>query len=191
MAFMGATFQPGQMDTENKFAAIPAGWYKAMVMESDVKDNKSNTGQYVKFVFEVMEGQYANRKIWTYINFQHKNPDAAAIGQRDLGALAKAAGILSDFSDTNQLHAIPVEIKVAVKLAEGIYDEGNVIKDYRPATGQATYGVAPVPQPAAPPYHLLPPPQPAPQTAWGAASQANTAPPPQPVQSIEQDEIPF
>ena len=67
-----ATNVPEQEDTDD-FEPIPAGIYPMTVTASDIKQTKSQNGQYIEFEFTVMGEKYPNRKIWTRLNIVNPN----------------------------------------------------------------------------------------------------------------------
>ena len=58
------------------FEAIPAGKYIAVITASDMKDTRSGNGRYLQLEFEITEGEYAGRKVWTRLNVEHPNTEA-------------------------------------------------------------------------------------------------------------------
>lgn len=106
------------------FTPIPAGEYKAMLTDSDIKPTKDGTGKRLSLRFVIMEGQYQNRLIFEGLNIVNKNPTAQGIALGQLSALKDAVG-LPDASDSCELHNRPLTIKVAIK------DDQNVIKAYK------------------------------------------------------------
>ena len=130
--FDATTVQP----QETSFAPIPAGNYLAVVTSSEVKPLKSGNGTGVSLQFQIVDGQYANRRIYSNINIQHSNPKAEGIGQSQLSQLCHATGILQ-LKDTQELHNIPVNIKVKIRVAApgSNYDDQNDITGYESANG--------------------------------------------------------
>lgn len=118
------------------FTPIPAGKYEAWLVEADVKTTKAGTGQYLKLQFEVLDGEYAKRKV--FMNLTVKNPSAKAqeIGLGQLSALCKALGKTGIVDDSSELLSIPVIISVAVE--DNMSYDGkpqNVIKGFFPTAG--------------------------------------------------------
>ena len=119
---------------------IPAGWYNMRVVESDLKptkDNASTGNAYLAVQLEVIDGEYAKRRVFTNFNLKNTNPVAQEIAYKQLSALAHAVGVLV-VQDSQQLHGIP--FKAQVKVREGSvknaetgekYDPSNVINQYK------------------------------------------------------------
>lgn len=148
MANLG-NFDPNAHEDMKDFTPLPAGEYLAYVVSSEVKSNKAGTGEYLKAEWDVIDGEYAGRKIFANYNLSHTNPQAAEIGQRELAAACRAMG-LGAVQDSEQMHAIPCVLKLTIrKPKEGSsYGPENRISDYKPAGA----GVA-APQAAAAPIH--------------------------------------
>ena len=115
---------------------IPAGVYLAHCTESDVGPLKSGNGTGLKMTFEILDGQYKNRKVWENLNIQHTSEEAQRIAQSQLSALCHAVNVIK-LEDSAALHFKPVKIKVTVREAQGQYQASNNIKGYESAGGAA------------------------------------------------------
>ena len=138
------TSAPELAPAPSKYAPIPAGDYKAMITESEMKPTRAGTGQYLQLVWEITDGQHADRKIWDRLNLVNPNPTAVDIAKRDLASIMRAVG-LDKIDDTEQLHYKEVMITVTVRKGDNGYEDSNEIKAYAPA-GRS----APAAAPAAP-----------------------------------------
>ena len=129
------------------FTPLPEGQYTVCVIESELKDNKAGTGNYIQLKLEVMDGQYKGRWInFVNLTFTHTNSMAQEIGRKTLNTLMKACGI-RDIQDTKQLHGIAVRADIKIKQSEG-YAPNNEVKNYFALDGTAP---APAPSQAASP----------------------------------------
>lgn len=125
--------------------AIPAGWYLATAVQSDVKQTEKKTGFYLEIVFEIIEGQFKGSRVFARLNISNPNETAQRIGQGQLSAICKAVNI-PYLQDSQQLHSLPIKIKVKYNEAEGKYDASNDIVSFQNANyvppvanaGQAT-----------------------------------------------------
>jgi len=154
MANLG-NFDPNAHEEMQDFTPLPAGEYLAHVVSSEVKSNKSNTGELLKLEWDILGGEYAGRKVFANYNLSHSNPKAAEIGQRELASACRAMG-LGAVQDSEQMHAIPCVITLKIRPAKGDYGPSNDIKKYAPGGAMTTqnYGTptaaaAPASQPAA------------------------------------------
>jgi hypothetical protein len=188
-------FDASRVEPATGMDAIPAGWYNVMVDQSEMKPTRDGAGTRLNIRYVVLDGQYQGRKVFHGLNLQHSNPQTVEIAYKQLSALAHAVGVLQ-VADSQQLHNIPLKIKVKVRPAEGNYDEQNDITQWKNINEQV--GSAPAAPtfgaPAAPgaPAGWSPPPAQAPQApqapaGWGAppaaqqpAQQQWTAPPASP-----------
>lgn len=93
--------------------AIPAGWYKAAVTESELAPTADGTGTRLKYEMTILEGPFKGRKVFDAFNIENKNPQAVEISQQQLSALCHATGVLR-VQDSSQLHNIPVGVKVSL-----------------------------------------------------------------------------
>jgi hypothetical protein len=124
------------------FDPLPAGKYKAVITESEEKPTKAGTGSYIQFTFEVLEGDHKGRKLWARLNLNNPNPQAVEIAKGDLSAMCKAVGV-KHLKDTQQLHDLPMVIKVSAKMDQQAGEVRNEIKGYEAAGGMALQGAAP------------------------------------------------
>jgi hypothetical protein len=165
---------------EGRADAIPAAWYRLMLVSSEIKPTNAGTGKYINCMFEVVDGQYKNAKIFAMFNIDNPNPQAVEIGRKQFSALCHACGILT-VQATEQLHNIPFLAKVKVKAAEGGYDAKNEIAQYKhqsdPSAGQPGAAVAPAAVRVAPPAPKAPAFTPPPVMQQAAPVQAWTPPP--------------
>ena len=179
---------------------IPAGWYNAQIDESEMKPTKDGTGTYLQLRFSVVDGQYANRKVYARLNLRNSNPVAQEIAYGELSAICHATGVIQ-LQDSQQLHGIPMKIKVKLRPASGDYDASNEIGSYKninEQVGTADAGAAPdagVPQgfgaPAQQPAQQQPPQQqqnwqqPAAEQPWQQPAQQQP-----PAQQLAQQQAP-
>jgi len=143
-------FDANKVDPTSTYDTFPKGDYVMCVRETDIKATKSNTGYMLEYTAEVLDGQYVGRKIFGRMNIDNQNPDAQAIGQRELSQLCHAVGVLQ-VSDSSQLHDKPFIAKVGIEVDKsGQYDDKNVIKQFKPIGQAGQAPTAPAFQPPAP-----------------------------------------
>jgi len=112
MAFLN--FDATSVQPNDSFAPIPAGSYIAQITDSSIKPTKSGTGTMLNLTWTILDGQFANRKVFDRINVQNANPEAEKIGQRQLSSICHATGVMK-LQDSNQLHGKPVKITVKIQ----------------------------------------------------------------------------
>lgn len=128
-------FDATSVDPTSPFAPLPAGSYRAHVTASEVKPTKNGAGQYLQLEFTVLDGAFKGRKFWERLNIQNPNQTAQEIAQRTLSAICHATGVLK-LTNSQQLHGIPVTVKLTVKQDAG-RDPQNEVKGYEKAEGGA------------------------------------------------------
>ena len=107
---------------------ITAGKYVAEINDSQMNPTKAGGSQYLQIEFEIIEGDYAGRKLWARLNLDNPNPDAVHIARADLSAICHAVNILTP-TDSVELHNLPLVI--VVKCRKNLEDEiVNEIKGY-------------------------------------------------------------
>ena len=118
MAVFAQTFDAANVDPNAGFELYPAGKYLVQIIASEMRPTKDGLGQYLFLELDILEGQYAGRKLFDRLNLVNNNPDTVQMAQRSLSALCRAAGKMQ-VSNSEQLHLIPIHIDVKVKPPKG------------------------------------------------------------------------
>lgn len=142
MASFGQTFDASSIEPSNGYDVLPPGKYLAQIVASEMRVTKDGLGQYLYLEVDILDGQYAGRKLFDRLNLINANPDAVQIAQRTLSSICRAVGKLQ-VSNSEQLHLIPLIADVRVRPPKGMYGESNSIR-YLPRNA------SPAPMPAAP-----------------------------------------
>ena len=172
-------FDPTLHEASTDSEPIPAGRYTAMIVNSEMKPTKNHTGQYLKLEFEIYDGPFKGRKVFTNLNLINSNQQTVQIAQKDLTAICEAVGIHQRIQDSSHLHNIPLEIRVTVKQEQG-YEPQNNVKGFRALNSAGVHPPAtPAYQPPAYQQALAgqPPAAPAPHQPAPAPQQAYQPPP--------------
>ena len=130
MALLPNIFTPEDAE-DTTFSTLPAGWYEAELVKSDLKTTKDGTGKYLAFKFKVTDGDYEGRFVFTNLNIVNKSDMAVKIAQSDLKAICTAIEFDGDLEDTIDLHDQPMMIKISVKAETSQWPEKNEIKGYK------------------------------------------------------------
>ena len=148
-------FKASEIQAEAPRGIIPPQWVVACIVESKWTDTKAGDGKYLALTFQVDSDRHpeiGNRRLWENLNLINKNETAVQIAERDLKRICDATSV-SEVTDTEQLHGIPMAIKIAVEAAKGDWPEKNCISDYdaesaRFKPGQVSASPAPSPSPS-------------------------------------------
>lgn len=135
---------------------VPAGWYNVMIDESGKKPTNDGQGAYLETRYNILDGQHAGRKLFHRFNTENHSPKAVEIAYKQLSALCHATGVLV-VQDSQQLHGIPLKVKVSLREARTVtpegggapktYDASNEIKAWKninEPTDAAPAGAAPM-----------------------------------------------
>lgn len=138
------------------FDPIPAGKYRAVIVESDVEDisRQSNKGRCLKLTWKVDGGQYDGRLIWQRLNLWPENMNnmdkVVQIANAQFASIRQATGKIA-VQDSEELHHIPCMIGVKIRKSEG-YSDQNEVSSVAAAGGSAPANTAqPAQQRQAPP----------------------------------------
>ena len=148
----GYNFNAEEVEPSSSFDPIPAGWYTAIISNSELKATRDGYGEYLSLTLQVIEGQYENRLVFARLNLKNANDKAVDIARKDLAAICRAVGVMSPQA-SEELHDIPLMIKVKVRAASGDYEASNDIGGYKTVEGQ---DLTPAPKAASKPQ--TPPP---------------------------------
>ena len=146
-------FNAEEVEPSSSFDPIPAGWYTAIISNSEMKATRDGYGEYLSLTLQIIDGQYENRLVFARLNLKNANDKAVDIARKDLAAICRAVGVMSPQA-SEELHDKPLMIKVKVRAASGEYDASNDVAGYKGVDGNTS---APVQQKqAAPVAHSTP-----------------------------------
>lgn len=141
-------FDANQVEPATDMSVIPAGKYAALIVASEMKPTKAGTGEYLELTFQIIEGEFQNRQVWSRLNLINPNSTAVGIAQRDLSSICRAVGVMTP-TDSSQLHNIPLTILVKVTKRSDNGEPSNEIGGYyKRNKPEAKFGAQPTQQPA-------------------------------------------
>jgi len=148
-------FDSNVVEPTGKFTPVPIDDYLAMITASEMKDTKpapnKQPGRYLQLTFEIIDGEYKGRKIFTQLNLENASTTTVEIAQRTLSAICRCTGVLRP-NTSEELHGIPIVISVGIRPASGNFDESNVIKGYSRTDGKELKDITDTPVVAAPKF---------------------------------------
>ena len=123
-------FNANEVDPLTDFEPIPAGEYLAMITGSEMKTTKSGSGSYLELTFQVLEGKYQGRLLWSRLNLDNPNPIAVQMARAELSTICRAISVMAP-NDSVELHNLPLQIVVKCRKREDTGDINNEIKGYQ------------------------------------------------------------
>jgi Protein of unknown function (DUF669) len=162
MARLDAAFDAHEVEPLKPFEVLPAGTYRAQIVESEMRVTRDGMGQFLWLMLDILEGQHQGRKVFDQLNLVNSNPKTVEIAKRTLSAICHATNRM-EIADSEELHLIPMTISVTVEPPKNGYGEKNRIRYLAPkndgasarAPRQTTAAAAP-PAPAAAPQGATP-----------------------------------
>lgn len=141
------TFDANTVEPNAGMEPVPDGWYNVAIAETEMKPTSNGQGAFLQIKMSIIDGQFANKVIFTRLNLQNQNQQAVDIAYGELSAICHCVGVFQ-VQDSSQLHGIPFQVRVNVRPAgtgaDGkSYDASNEVKGYRDAAGNEP-GKAPV-----------------------------------------------
>lgn len=122
-------FNAHNVEPNADFEPIPAGKYLAVITDSEMKPTKNGSGHYLELTFQVIEGQYKNRLLWSRLNLDNPTELAVQIAKGELSAICRAVGVMQP-KDSIELHNLPLVVTVKLKNREDNGEITNEIKGY-------------------------------------------------------------
>lgn len=144
-------FNANDVDPNFGFEPIPAGKYLAAITESDMKPTKSGVGQYLQFTFQIIEGEYKGRLVWSRLNLDNPNATTVKVARAELSAICRAVGVPAP-KDSAELHNLPLIISVGLKKRDDTGEMTNVLKGYSKKDAAVPRGTAVASGTGAPPW---------------------------------------
>lgn len=129
-------FNAAQVQPQQPFEPVPNNWYNVVIDESEVKPTSSGTGAYLELRLNIIDGDYANRKLFCRLNIQNDNAKTVEIAYQQLSAICHATQTIQ-VNDSSELHGKPFQVKVIVKPPQNGYDASNEFKGFKACDGGA------------------------------------------------------
>jgi hypothetical protein len=136
MARFDTSFDATSIEPTTAYELLPAGKYRAQIVESEMRVTKNGMGQFLWLMIDILDGEQKGRKIFDQLNLVNPNPTTVEIAQRTLSAICHATGRMH-VSDSEELHLIPMTIQVKIKPPKNGYGESNAIAYLPPERGSA------------------------------------------------------
>ena len=154
MARFDTSFDATSVEPTTAQELLPAGKYRAQIVESEMRVTKNGMGQFLWLMLDILEGEHKGRKIFDQLNLVNPNPTTVEIAQRTLSAICHATGKMH-VSDSEELHLIPMTIQVKIRPPKNGYGESNAVTYLPPDRAAAARAAKPASAapatPAAPP----------------------------------------
>ena len=155
MARFDTSFDATSVEPTTAQELLPAGKYRAQIVESEMRVTKNGMGQFLWLMLDILDGEYKGRKIFDQLNLVNPNPTTVEIAQRTLSAICHATGKMH-VSDSEELHLIPMTIQVKVRPPKNGYGESNAVAYLPPDRAAAAHAAKPA---SAAPATLAAPPK--------------------------------
>lgn len=133
-------FNGAGQEAMDDFSVVPADAYNVQIVKSEVVKTKAGTGTLLKLQYKIIDGKFKGRIIFGQYNIENPNPQAVEISRKQMKTLCDAIGKPDGVQDSVEMHNIPLQIKVSIKPAQGVYAEQNEIKYYSKYEGAKVEG---------------------------------------------------
>lgn len=136
MTRLQTAFDSSKHDDMNDYTPFPAGDYLCQISKSEIKANKKKDGKYINLTFKIIEGEHKGRIFWALMNIQNPNQQTVEIANKEFATICRAAG-LNKVQDTEELHGIPMTVKVKITPAKDDWPAKNTPIGYSRLKGSA------------------------------------------------------
>jgi len=137
MARFDAAFDAHEVEPLKPFEVLPAGTYRAQIVESEMRVTRDGMGQFLWLMLDVLEGPYQGHKLFDQLNLVNSSPKTVEIAKRTLSAICHATDRM-EIVDSEELHLIPMTISVTVEPPKNGYGEKNRIRYLSPKKDAAS-----------------------------------------------------
>lgn len=153
MPELGQAFNAGEVEPSAEIKPIPAGWYAAVVVKTEITPTKSGSGKYLAVEFALMEQYHPElkgRKFWEQLNLYNSNQQTVDIANAHFSALCRATVGPVVVTNTDVLHGRSLAVKVKVRKSEEFGDKNEVDRGAYDTLAARFGAGAPAAQAAAP-----------------------------------------
>lgn len=114
------------------FDTMPEHECVAQVIESDCKLTSKGDGEYISLRWQILDGEFKNRILFSNFNIRNPNAVCQQIGNAEFAAVRIALFGSKDkvVNDTAELHNLPCRIKVGCRKRKDTGEMENHIKKY-------------------------------------------------------------
>jgi hypothetical protein len=81
MARFDTSFDATSVEPTTAQELLPAGKYRAQIVESEMRVTKNGMGQFLWLMLDILEGEQKGRKIFDQLNLVNPNPTTVEIAQ--------------------------------------------------------------------------------------------------------------
>ena len=129
-------FNTAEHEELGDFTPLPAGEYIALIDKSEIKATKDGQGAYLSLQWKLVNNLKENgRIVFDNLNLQNKNQQAVEIANKRLKSICVACGISGVVTDSEQLHGIPVILRLKVNKATDAFPASNSVVTYKKIGG--------------------------------------------------------
>ena len=144
LGFGDSGFDANAPENQRANSVVPAGEYRAIMIESEKKATNANDGHYLNTKWQIVSGEFQNRLIFQKFNLwlSAEKQTAIEIARGQFSECCRAVGVLSP-KDSSELHKKACLVKVKIGKDTG-YGEQNEITSYKPISAASATGSKPV-----------------------------------------------
>lgn len=107
---------------------IPDGQYKAVIIDSELKQTSNGNGQFLALKIVITEGQFQDTEFTERLNIINQNVKAVEIAFKTLARISEALGMAQTPQDSAVLHNKPLIIVVGTEAGKDYKDNDGVMR---------------------------------------------------------------
>lgn len=86
---------------KREYAPVPQGKYTVSIRNTEVRENSKKTGHFIKFEFEIVDGEHKGRRFWEHYNVDNPNPITEERASESMSTIHALCGLPGSWSDTD------------------------------------------------------------------------------------------
>jgi hypothetical protein len=131
---LNEAYDPAKEEGTPAFELLPAGKYKAEVIDARIAGTKNGKGQMLNLQYVITEGEFEKRLVFDRVIVQHESIDAQRFGRQKVKDLCTATGITDPVTDVGVFLYKPVVISLGIeKDRTAQYPDKNKVTSVKPA----------------------------------------------------------
>ena len=128
MVMLPQTYNCADLPDTGGVVKIPDGQYKAVIIDSELKQTSNGNGQFLALKIVITEGQYQDTEFTERLNIINQNSKAVEIAFKTLARISEALGMAQTPQDSSVLHNKPLIIVVGTETGKDYKDNDGVMR---------------------------------------------------------------
>jgi hypothetical protein len=125
-------YNPAAHEYSKSFEKLPAGWYPAVIFESEILPTAAGNGFRLILKYKIIDGPGKDRIVQGSHNIQNPSPKAVEISMSELKTINACIGNYQPINQSEEMHNKPMQIRLSDP-KDGDYNE---VKGWKTINGE-------------------------------------------------------